>query len=178
MTKTKIQIKCTLPKVTHLSSNQYQLMVTNKPQPWWKRMCMTLRHQELRFWHKPLPMSYLPILNRRICFPSRLKQSCWNGTTAWDAFLKSIEALSIPMYTPKEAPQGQGAQVCWVTLWRLDKASMANKVHTQPRLYPGIFRPWLMHISWSDGFQHSRIYRQTQGQSHQAELPHRNNLPG
>ena len=75
------------------------------------------------------------------------------------------------MCSPKEATQGKTDQVWWVTLWWHDKAPMAHQVREQPRLYPGGFCPWKMHLSWPNGVQHSRIHSLTQGQSHQAALP-------
>ena len=61
-------------------------------------------------------------------------------------FVYLTEALSSPRYNPKEAPQLESAQVLWVPLWRHDKAPMANKIRKQSRLYPGGFRPWVMHL--------------------------------
>ena len=86
--------------------------------------------------------------------------------------------LSTPRYTPKEYPQVEAAKLLWVSLWHHEKSPMAKKVCKQPRLYTVGFRPWRMRLSWPYGFQHSRIYRPTQGQAHQAYLPCGNNLPG
>ena len=53
-----IQNKCTPPKVPHLCSNQSHSMATYEPSTQGRRMCTTLRHQELRFLRNPLIMSY------------------------------------------------------------------------------------------------------------------------
>ena len=87
-------------------------------------------------------------------------------------------AIIIFRCSPKEDPPGKAAQVCWVPLWRHEKAPMAHQVSEQPRLDQGGFCPWRIRLSWPNRVHHSRLHIPTQGKAHQSELPHGNNIPG
>ena len=59
-------------------------LVTYKQPIWGRIIFVTLCHQQLSFQRNPLPLHYVPTLKMIIYLWSNRKQSCCEGTAAWD----------------------------------------------------------------------------------------------